>query len=285
MPFKQHITNIKNKCTARLNALKSLAHTTFGHNKETTTTVYKQFIRSVMEYASPAWAANLSGTHLNTLQTLQNKALKTITGCTSTTPTDHIHQETKVLKIKDHLDLRGTQILATASTNPQHPLHYMAEHPHMPRNIKTTPSHRYTQILSSLPPRSPQTGIKKHIHTHITHRSIVTLKDNTLLRARPPDIHPSETSLPREDRVHLARLRCGHHPALLSYQKRLDDSIVEDCPGCNTAPHNIKHIMEDCTAHNHTRQQHNIHSLRDMWESPVQAIAFLRDSGLFGQAA
>ena len=32
---------------------------------------------------------------------------------------------------------------------------------------------------------------------------------------------------------------------------------------CNTAPHDIKH-MEDYTAHNHTRQQHNIHSLRDM---------------------
>ena len=30
---------------------------------------------------------------------------------------------------------------------------------------------------------------------------------------------------------------------------------------CNTAPHDIKH-MEDYTAHNHTRQQHNIHSAR-----------------------
>ncbi|KAK3885147.1 hypothetical protein Pcinc_010628 [Petrolisthes cinctipes] len=286
MTFKQRITTIKNKCMQRLKALRSLASTTFGHNKETTTTVYKQYIRSVMDYASPAWASNLTETHHNTLQTIQNRALKTITGCTATTPPDHLHYETKVLKIKDHLDMRGTQTLAAASTNPHHPLHYMAQHPHMPRTIKTTPSTRYhSQILSSLTPCPPQTNLQKHIHTQITHQSIQTLKNNTRLHARPPDFHPSESSLPREDRVHLARLRCGHHPALLTYQKRLDRAIVDACPGCNTAPHSINHIIEDCNAHNHTRQQHNIHSLRALWESPVQAMTFLRSSGLLGQTA
>jgi len=153
MSFKQHTTNIKNKLTPRLNALRSLSNTTFGHDKETTTTVYKQYIRSVMEYASPAWAPNLTATHHNTLQTVQNRALKIITGCTQTTPTDHIHQETKVLKVKDHLDMRGTQLLAAASTNQHHPLHYMTDHPHTPRNIKTTPCTRYhREILSRLPP-------------------------------------------------------------------------------------------------------------------------------------
>ncbi|KAK4296700.1 hypothetical protein Pmani_030825 [Petrolisthes manimaculis] len=52
--------------------------------------------------------------------------------------------------------------------------------------------------------------------------------------------------------------------------------IMDACPGCNTAPHTIKHIIEDCNTHNHTRQQHNIHSPRALWESPVQAMAFLR---------
>ncbi|KAG0725930.1 putative oxidoreductase GLYR1 [Chionoecetes opilio] len=41
----------------------------------------------------------------------------------------------------------------------------------------------------------------------------------------------------------------------------------------------IKHIMEDCTAHNHTGHQHNILSMKALWESPVQAMAFLRLSG------
>ncbi|KAK3882652.1 hypothetical protein Pcinc_012988 [Petrolisthes cinctipes] len=182
--------------------------------------------------------------------------------------------------------MRGTQTLAAASTNQHHPLHYVAQHPHMPRNIKTTPSTRYhTQILSPLTPCTPQTNLQKHIHTQITHQSIETLKNNTQLHARPPDIHPPESFLPREDRVHLARLRYGHNPALLTYQKRLDGAITDACPGCNTAPHSIKHIMEDCNTHNHTRQQHNIHSLRVLWESPVQAMTLLRSSGLLGQTA
>ncbi|XP_076055438.1 RCC1 and BTB domain containing protein claret isoform X3 [Oratosquilla oratoria] len=86
-----------------------------------------------------------------------------------------------------------------------------------------------------------------------------------------------------QDRVHLARLRCGHHLALLSYQKRLDDRIVNSCPGCNTSPHTIQHIMEDCIIHNHARKQHNIHSIKDLWENPVSAMAFLGETGLLGQ--
>ncbi|XP_076039876.1 post-GPI attachment to proteins factor 6 isoform X2 [Oratosquilla oratoria] len=85
------------------------------------------------------------------------------------------------------------------------------------------------------------------------------------------------------DRVHLARLRCGHHPALLSYQKRLDDRVVNSCPGCNTSPHTIQRIMEDCIIHNHARKQHNIHSIKDLWENPVSAVAFLGETGLLGQ--
>ncbi|XP_076068671.1 armadillo repeat-containing protein 8-like isoform X2 [Oratosquilla oratoria] len=46
------------------------------------------------------------------------------------------------------------------------------------------------------------------------------LKDNTLLHARLPDIHPSESSLPQEDRIHLARLWCGHYP-VLNYQRNV----------------------------------------------------------------
>ena len=159
----------------------------------------------------------------------------------------------------------------------------MSNLPRTPRNIKTTPSTRYLTKLSELPPCPPQTSLHNHIHTQITRQSIQSLKDNTQLHGRPPDIHPSESTLPREDRVHLARLRCGHHPALLSYQKRLDDSADDTCPGSITQTPNIKHIMEDCTAHFHTRQQHNIHSLRDLLERPAPAMAYLKATGLLGQ--
>lgn len=81
----------------------------------------------------------------------------------------------------------------------------------------------YIQIHSSL---SLQTGFQKHSHIQYTHRSILLLKSNSWLHAPPPDLHPSVSFLPKEDRVYLARLRCRHHPATLRYQKRLDGANV-----------------------------------------------------------
>ena len=104
LSFKDHIHDIKQKCTHRLN---TLSGTDFGQQKETLTLIYKQYIHSVLEYASPAWAPNLAITHHNTLQTIQN-ALGIITGCTQTTPTNHLHYETQVLTLQDHINMRGT---------------------------------------------------------------------------------------------------------------------------------------------------------------------------------
>ena len=94
LSFKDHIHNIKQKCTHRLNTLCTLTRTDFGQHRETLTLIYKQYICSVLEYASPAWAPNLAITHHNTLQTIQNNALGIITGCTQTTLTNHLHYET-----------------------------------------------------------------------------------------------------------------------------------------------------------------------------------------------
>lgn len=80
-------------------ALKSFNNTIFRHNKETITTVYKQYMSSIMECASPAWILNFATTHFRTLQTIQNRAIKIISGCTSMTATDHIHQKRIILKI------------------------------------------------------------------------------------------------------------------------------------------------------------------------------------------
>ena len=53
LSFKDHIHDIKEKCTHRLK-LHTLTGTDFGRQKETLTLIYKQYIRSVLEYESPA---------------------------------------------------------------------------------------------------------------------------------------------------------------------------------------------------------------------------------------
>ena len=84
----------------------------------------------------------------------------------------------------------------------------MAHHPHTPRNIKTT---NLAQIIQTnfiiTTTSSTQTSLQKHIYTQIT-------QDNIKFLVQPSNIYPSESSLPH------------NHLAPLSYQKRLDESIV-----------------------------------------------------------
>ena len=66
------------------------------------------------------------------LQIVQNTALRIATGCTHDTNTQHLHDETNVLPIHQHLQLHASQIRQKAQ-HPTHPLHKMTIHPHTPR--------------------------------------------------------------------------------------------------------------------------------------------------------
>ena len=195
MSFAPHINNIVQKCRPRLNALRAVAGTTFGQNKETLTFVYKQHIRSVIDYASPAWAPVISNTQLNKLQTTQNTALRIILGCTQSTPIEHLHAETKILSVKQHLDMRGAQFLASATNNPDSPCYYLRNHPPTPRHIKSTPHQYYTRILNTIPPPTNTIHYKKHIHTYLTRLVLNNLPHNKLLDSLLPNITSREIQL------------------------------------------------------------------------------------------
>jgi len=81
----------------RLNVIKALSSTSFGHSKESQTVLYKQFILPVLSYASPAWAPDLARSHMEVMQRIQNAALRIATCCVRSIPTAHLHEETKVL--------------------------------------------------------------------------------------------------------------------------------------------------------------------------------------------
>ena len=105
LTFTKHIQNITASANKKLNILKIITSSNIDHNKQLSITTYKQFIRPVLNYASPVWYPSLSKKNINTLQTTQNKALRNITGCTSTTPQQHLHDETNILPINTHLEM------------------------------------------------------------------------------------------------------------------------------------------------------------------------------------
>ena len=280
MTFRQHVQEVNARARSRLNAMKALASTTFGHSKESLTALYKQFVRPVMEYASSSWTPDLAQSHMEVLQRTQNAALRIATGCTRSTPTAHLHAETMVLPLRDHMDLRGTQLF-TAAASPEHPLHDRLHNPiGTQRQIHTTPSAHYTALRTMIPPPPPQRSESSWLHESFVTRYLAAAPSNSVLGEAPPSLMPGELGLPRQDRVHLARLRCGHHPALLSYENRLRPDVDPTCRWCGTTGETVSHLLGDCAGVAGDRLAAGLSSARDLWARPVQALGFLRSIGL-----
>ena len=283
MTFGQHTDNINTKARTRLNVLRALTNTSFGHSKEDITQIYKQYIRPILSYAHIAWQPDTADTHLDKLQTTQNTALRIATGCTKSTPIPHLHRETLVLPIKQHMRMRGTHIY-TSTEDPTHPLHHLRTAPaRRPRADPphTTPAQFYQTELDSLPPIPENTSLRTHIHTVYTNRTLNTFPPNTLLGTTPPPLHTQrEQHLPREDRVHLSRLRCGHHTAIPAYMHRIGLAPDATCPRCDAVEGTAEHVLLHCPALQIHRDSHHIHSLEHLWERPEEVIDFLRDASI-----
>ncbi|KAF2348381.1 Reverse transcriptase domain [Trinorchestia longiramus] len=65
--FSQYIAEISEKYNNRLNTLRVLTGTNFEQEKETIILIYKQYTRSILSYASPAWILIASKAKVNKL--------------------------------------------------------------------------------------------------------------------------------------------------------------------------------------------------------------------------
>ena len=278
MTFRPHISDLATRTKSRLNVLKALTATTFGQQKESILNLYKQFLRPVISYASMSWSPDLANTHVETLQKVQNSALRIATGCTKSTPIAHLHAEARVLPIRLHLDMRGTQFFS-AATDPQHPCHHLHHAPPTQRNIHKTPATYYSDLLGRIPQKPPRRTQKSWIHEQFVAEYLAQVPANTLLEEPPPLIADSESSLTRESRVHLARLRCGHHPSLLSYQNRICPSTDPVCRYCGAFPETVPHLLEDCQPLSALRAAHGVQHSIQLWSHPSETIEFLRSAG------
>ena len=274
LTFRKHIENITTKAERKLNTMRALAGTNFGQSKEDQTLLYRQFIRPTINYASPAWAYNVSSRNVDKLQITQNKALRIATGCVKSTPINHLHSETKVMQIRNHLDMRGTQFIHQAHINTNHPCHELLNLAQERNMIRyNTPTQHYLDKLSTIP--ITDNG-HRDIHTHYT-RLEVTNAFNRILDAPPPEINNSESSLPRHDRVILSRARCGHLPELNHYKKRIGAADTAPCRACANpdVEETIGHIFE-CPSLQNTRNANNVSATLDLWRRPAEASAFLK---------
>ena len=89
--------------------IKALTATGWGKQKETLMATDKAVIRPALDYASSIWSPLASWTSINKLNVMQNAALRPATGCTQDTNIQHMHGETLILPIHEHLQLHVLQ--------------------------------------------------------------------------------------------------------------------------------------------------------------------------------
>ena len=240
LKYSTQTDNTITKAKKTLNLLKLLTSTHWGKSKETLITTYKTLLLPIIEYANTIWSPIISSTSLNRLQKIQNAALRTITGCTLDTNTQHLHSKTKILPLQNHLKLHASQLTQKAS-HPTHPLYpFTTQEAHSKYKKQSTFNNNinYTLNIPSSTQPTSHTQIKnnmKTIHTKTVH-NYISSTHNKILSKQPPPIHESETTLDHHTRQTLAQLRSNKSPFILSYLNKISPSShpSPSCPLCQT---------------------------------------------------
>ena len=130
-----NIPNTSVQAHTPLQMIKALTATGWGKQKETLMATYKAVMRPALDYASSIWLPLASSTSINKLQVMQNATLRTATGCTQDTNIQHLHDETLILPIHEHLQLHAS-LYKQNTQHPSHPLHKHTTYFNTPR-LKT----------------------------------------------------------------------------------------------------------------------------------------------------
>ena len=270
LSFNQHASDMKTKLQSKNNILKALTGTNWGKEKEVITNTYKAIGQSTLNYCAPIWTPSLSETNWKRLQAAQNSALRTATGCHLMSDIDHLHHETKLMKVRQHCEMLSKQyLLSTQKQDHPNPTNLNARPP--ARQMKETLTSKFGREIKDLStPNLSSDAYKrrlKHIHTTSVRDMLNNMANSKVLNAPPPPINATERVLPRTTRSTLAQLRSGYSSFLNSYRARIDNSIDDTCPNC-PATHTTNHLF-NCPENPTTL------TVRDLWTNPLEAARFL----------
>jgi ribonuclease HI len=121
LTWNKHIENIEGKARRRLGLLRKLAGTNWGANERTLKKTYNGVIRPHLEFGSTAWSS-AANTHLQTLDRVQNQALRLITGAMKTTPITAMQEATGIQTLSCRRDTKTMIQVEKYSSMPDHPM-------------------------------------------------------------------------------------------------------------------------------------------------------------------
>ena len=249
---------------------------------------YKALILPIINYGCVVWYPMSPSGKIEELQRIQNSALRIATGCHLKTDIHHLHDECKMLPVKDHLNMLCCQFLAS-SLRPVHPSYNVVRS--VPaRRMRNQTSRDFTfkntlytlfsdKILPFLVngdiPEHNYKQVIKSIHTIYVSESVNAMRPNVVLGTRPPPTNVEEIELPRSARTALSQLRSGYSIRLNSYRNSIGLSQDSLCPECLINDHTTRHLFE-CPA------KPTDLSAADLWSNPKAVTNFLVTFHAFG---
>ena len=129
---------------------------------------------------------------------------------------DHLHSETKMLQVEDHLNILSAQYLVQCQDT-VNICHHITKMDLPPREMKETIVTRHYQTVLPLLANNRKDPLQA-LHTSFVNTAISNMKDNRVLNNLPPSINDEETLLSRRKRTTLSQLRSGHCKLLNSYK-------------------------------------------------------------------
>ena len=98
--------------------------------------IYKSLRRSIENYAAPIWSTNTSASNIGKILRAQNEVLRIIiTGSSTMSSMDHLHSETEMLLVKDHMNCLSAQYLVHCMDT-ENVCHHITMMEHPPRDMK-----------------------------------------------------------------------------------------------------------------------------------------------------
>ena len=145
-----------------MNVLKTLTKISYGHSKEDITPLYKRFITHPLLLTHSLGHRQSKHPPKQTSDHTKHRP-RINTGCTRSTPITHLHNETRVLPLKAHMDMREKHFFSSA-TDSSFPLHYMQT----PRTT-TKDTHHTSQTQPQALHLNPANSAAYYITLTLTH--------------------------------------------------------------------------------------------------------------------
>lgn len=122
LTWKPHIDQLKKSCIRTLDLFKKLAHSSWGSDSVTLLRLYIMLLKPKLDYGAEAYSS-AAITYLNSIDTIQNTAIRIATGAFRTSPVVSLHAKASIPPRYYAREQKLLNFYLRIHVNPTHPLH------------------------------------------------------------------------------------------------------------------------------------------------------------------